>query len=136
MNPRVLIVDDDLEFTELVEHNLRRYGCEVVVAQNGIQGLRVARTDSPDTIVLDLMMPDLDGLSVCEILQTQPSTRDIPVFIVSALDQSWVKTRRSRAKFAAYFTKPLKLNLLKECVLSVCDQRLAIIRSRLAQSPD
>ena len=136
MKPKILVVDDDAELTQLLQFNLERQGCEIVIAHDGIEGLRLARTELPDLILLDLMLPDLEGLSVCEILQTQPSTRDIPVFIVSALDQSWVKTRKSRAKFAAYFTKPLELNLLKECVLSVYDQRLAIIRARLAQSPD
>jgi DNA-binding response OmpR family regulator len=124
-----------VEFTELVEYNLRRQGCEVVVAQNGIQGLRLARTDLPDTIVLDLMMPDLDGLSVCEILNSQPSTRDIPVFIMSALDESWARTKRSRARVAGYFRKPADFKALAGCIQTAFGERQALIRSRMAE-PD
>ena len=136
MRPRILVVDDDPELTELLKFNLERQGCDLSVAHGGIEGLRMARTEMPDLILLDLMLPDLEGLSVCEIFQAQPSTRDIPVFIVSALDPSWVKTRRSKAKFAAYFRKPIELNLLKQSVMSVCAQQQALLRSKLNHNGD
>jgi len=79
--PRVLVVDDDPEFVQLIEFNLARLGCGILVAHNGLQALRVARTESPDVILLDVMLPDIEGFTVCEILRAHASTRDIPVFI-------------------------------------------------------
>jgi DNA-binding response OmpR family regulator len=133
---RVLLVDDDTEFTELIAFNLALDGCEICIAHDGIDGLRLARVESPDVILLDLLLPDMGGLSVCEILQNQPSTRDIPVFIVSALDHSWVETNRSKARFARFFRKPVDLKLLSADVFSACKQRQETIRSRLAGPPD
>src|SRR6266496_63901 len=87
--PRVLIVDDDPEFAQLIEFNLTRQGCDILVAHEGLQALRVARTELPDVILLDVMLPDIEGFTVCEILRAHASTRDIPVFILSALHESW-----------------------------------------------
>ncbi len=136
MKPRVLVVDDDPEFADLIEFNLSRQGCEVLIAYDGMQALQFARTELPDVILLDLMLPDLEGLTVCEILRAQPSTRDIPVFILSALDESWAATRKSRARFARYFRKPVDLKLLGESIFSVREERQAAICLRLAQNPD
>src|SRR3977135_3122579 len=88
MKPRVLLVDDDGEFTELIQYNLKQRGWEILSASTGLQGLRVARAGLPDVILLDVMLPDLDGLSVCQILNSQPSTSDVPIFMVSALDET------------------------------------------------
>jgi len=133
MKPKILLVDDDPEFTQLIEFNLESQGCEVLVAHNGMEGLRSARMDSPDLILLDLMLPDLDGLVVCEILQAQPSTRDIPVFILSALDQRYSQKRKHRAKFASYFVKPVELKQVTLNAVSVCKQRAL---SRVIQEAD
>jgi len=116
MKPKVLVVDDDVEYAQLLKFNLDLEGCESLVVHNGVHALRIARAQLPDVILVDVMLPDLDGLSVCEILNSQPSTRDIPVIIVSALNQSWVETRRSKARFTRFFTKPVDLKLLRETV--------------------
>jgi CheY-like chemotaxis protein len=89
MKAKVLVVDDDQEFVQLIEFNLERHGCEIFTATNGVQALHMARSALPDVILLDLMLPDMDGFSVCEILHAQPSTREIPVIILSGLDWSW-----------------------------------------------
>src|SRR5882762_2159656 len=114
MKPRVLVVDDDVEFVQLIEFNLGQDGCESFTAYTGVHALRVARTELPDVILMDVMLPDLDGLAVCEILNSQPSTRDIPVFMLTALDQSWTQTRKSKARYARFFTKPVDLKALRE----------------------
>jgi len=118
MKRKILIVDDDVEFAQLLEFNLERQGCETRIAYQGMEGLRLARTESPDLILLDLMLPDLGGLSVCEILQNQPSTRDIPIFILSALDQKWAESKSGKAKFARFFRKPVDQKLLSETIIS------------------
>jgi DNA-binding response OmpR family regulator len=116
MKPKVLVVDDDTEFAELLRFNLDEAGCESMVAHNGVHGLRLARAKLPDVILLDVMLPDLDGLSVCEILNKQPSTWHIPVIIISALNQTWPQTRKSSARFHQFFTKPVDLKVLRASV--------------------
>ena len=112
MVPRILIVDDELDFIELVQYRLAGLGCEFIVANNGVQALSQARQFKPDLILLDILLPDLDGLSVCEILKRQPSTKKIPVIFMSALTSE--VTRRTVAMQAEdFFTKPLDLPRLE-----------------------
>ena len=134
MKSKVLTVDDDPEFAELIRYNLAKQGCEILVAFNGLQALYLARATQPDVILLDVMLPDLDGLSVCQILRAQPSTRDIPVFILSALDESWAARRGSRAKFAKYFRKPVDLKLLSDSVRVASEQRQKLLRAALSDT--
>jgi len=134
MKPRILLVDDDPEFARLIEYNLESVGCEILIAPNGLEGLRLARTELPDLILLDLMLPDLGGISVCEILRIQPSTRDIPIFILSALADSCLTGKRTHTKLAGYLVKPVDLKLLTESVFSVFEQQQQTTRSRLTQS--
>ncbi len=108
MVPRILIVDDEHDFIELVQYRLAGLGYEFIVASDGVQALSQARLCKPDLILLDILLPDLDGLSVCEILRRQPSTKKIPIIFMSALSSE--VTRRSAAMQADdFFTKPLDL---------------------------
>jgi DNA-binding response OmpR family regulator len=129
MNPRILVVDDDIEFTQLLEFNLKRHGFGVSVASNGVQALRMARSELPDVILLDVMLPDLDGLSVCEILSGQALTREIPIFVISALQESWGQTRKIRAHYTSYFTKPVDLKDLTEKVRVAWEKKRALSNS-------
>jgi two-component system alkaline phosphatase synthesis response regulator PhoP len=110
--PRILIVDDESDFIELVQYRLAGLGCEFIVANDGVQALSQARQFKPNLILLDILLPDLDGLSVCEILRRQPSTKKIPIIFMSALTSE--VTRRTVAMQAEdFFTKPLDLDLLQ-----------------------
>jgi DNA-binding response OmpR family regulator len=133
MKPKVLLVDDDPEFTELIAYNLKQRGWEILSAHTGLQGLRLARAGLPDVILLDVMLPDLDGLSVCQILNSQPSTNDVPVFIVSALDETWAGTRKSRARFSRFFRKPVSMALLADRVQDAFTERQSEIQNRLQE---
>ena len=112
MKPKILIVDDDAEYAHLLAFNLNAQGCETIRAENGMQGLQLARAEMPDVILLDILLPDLDGLVVCDILGTQPSTRGIPIFMLSALDENWARQRKRTAKFEYYFRKPVSFEVL------------------------
>jgi DNA-binding response OmpR family regulator len=108
MVPRILIVDDERDFVDLVGFRLAALGYEFIVASDGVQALSQARQFKPDLILLDILLPDLDGLSVCEILRRQPSTKKIPIIFMSAL--SGDVTKRTVAMHADdFFTKPLDL---------------------------
>jgi len=108
MDHSILIVDDEQEFVELVQYRLAGLGCGFIAAYNGVQALSLARQLKPDLILLDILLPDLDGLSVCEILRRQPATKTIPVIFMSAL--SGDVTKRTAAMHADdFFIKPLDL---------------------------
>jgi CheY-like chemotaxis protein len=108
MVPRILIVDDEGDFIELVQYRLAGLGCEIVVANDGVQALSLARQLKPDLILLDILLPDLDGLSVCEILRRQPATKKIPIIFMSALSGDVTK-RTASMQADDFFTKPLDL---------------------------
>src|SRR5690242_21323498 len=109
---KILIVDDEMDFIELLKFRLANLNYEFLIANNGVQALSVARQFKPNLILLDILLPDLDGLSVCEILRRQPSTKKIPIIFMSAL--SGDITRRTVAMHAEdFFTKPLDLPRLE-----------------------
>ena len=113
MVPRILIVDDETDFIELVKFRLTNLHCEFLIANDGVQALSQARQFKPDLILLDILLPDLDGLSVCEILRRQPATKKIPIIFMSALSPS--VTKRTVAMQAEdFFTKPLDLPRLEK----------------------
>ena len=136
MNPRVLIVDDEPDVLELLDFKLSRQGFEVLRAATGLEALRRARCDGPDVIVLDLMLPDLDGFSVCEILRTQPSTRDVPVIVFSALDQPLTPCRGRRVSVSHWLTKDSGYDSLSSCVSAAVEEHRQRIKCRLRAEDD
>ena len=113
MTPRILIVDDEHDFIELLQYKLAGHGYDLIVANDGVNALSQARTQKPNLILLDILLPDLDGLSVCEILRRQPVTKKIPIIFMSALSSD--VTKRTVAMHAEdFFTKPLDLNRLEK----------------------
>ena len=131
VKPRVLLVDDEPDFVELLEFNLLRRGFEVITAATGMQGLNVARRESPNVILLDLMLPDLDGFSVCEILRAQLSTRDTPVIILSALDGNLNRARGEKLRVSAYCRKGTDLDTLESFIRAAVDQHEQRRRQRV-----
>jgi len=110
---RILIADDEADFIGLLQWQLAGQGHEFMVAGDGVSALEQARRGKPDLILLDILMPDLDGLSVCEMLRRQPETKTIPIIVMSALCGD--VTRRTAAMHAEdFFTKPLDLPRLRQ----------------------
>jgi DNA-binding response OmpR family regulator len=103
---RILVVDDEPDMVELVSFNLRAEGFEVIVARDGLEALNQARAGLPDLIILDLMLPELDGLAVCEILHRLPSTAPIPVIMVSAWTSEVTRVLGRETGASDYLTKP------------------------------
>jgi len=84
VKPKILVVDDEPEAVELVEFNLRQGGYEVLTASDGAEALKKARSNLPSLIVLDLMLPEVDGLEVCKMLRRDPATAAVPIVMVTA----------------------------------------------------
>jgi DNA-binding response OmpR family regulator len=82
--PKILVVDDEPDAVELIEFNLKGAGYEVTTAANGDEALKKARSLCPDLILLDLMLPEVDGLEVCKILRRDPATSGVPVIMLTA----------------------------------------------------
>jgi DNA-binding response OmpR family regulator len=101
-SPVVLIVDDDQSMAEILAYRLRRQGMETLVATRGSQGLDRARTERPSLIVLDLCLPDADGLRICQQLGDATETCAIPVIIVTGVDQPEI-IRQCRLAGCRYF---------------------------------
>lgn len=81
---KVLIVDDEPDTVELIAFNLRNAGYEISTASDGLEALRKARSISPELIILDLMLPEVDGLEVCKMLRANPDTARIPILMLTA----------------------------------------------------
>lgn len=107
MAKRILLVDDELDFGELVQFHLRDAGHQVIFAATGTSALNQAREQLPDVILMDLGLPDLDGLTLCEILRRQLSTCDTPVIMVSALANEVTRYSAKAVGACAFFPKPL-----------------------------
>jgi len=84
VRPRILVVDDEPEAVELVEFNLKQAGFEVLAAADGAEALKKAHSTLPSLIVLDLMLPEVDGLEVCKMLRRDPATAAVPIVMVTA----------------------------------------------------
>ena len=81
---KVLVIEDEPDILEVIQYNLEREGHKVIACRNGEQGLSRIRTDNPDLVILDLMLPGMDGVEVCRQVKADPITRAIPIIMVTA----------------------------------------------------
>src|SRR5262245_12455958 len=109
MAARVLVVDDEPDAVELMTASLEGAGYEVLCAMDGMQALQQARTQLPDLILLDLILPDLDGFSICQILRCQPSTTHIPVILLTALAGEMPRVHGFESGAMDYCVKPIRV---------------------------
>lgn len=110
----ILIVDDDLAIREMLEMLLEGEGYEVVLASNGAEALETIRQHRPALVLLDLMMPVMDGWQFLENLKNKPEYQDLPVVLLSANRELTRTARNYNVK--AYLSKPFEMNQLLSCV--------------------
>lgn len=108
MRKKVLVVEDDAELVELLSFNLKKAGFAVGTAGDGIEALKKARSLGPDLILLDLVLPELDGFAVCEILRKAPSTAATPIIVLTGLSGQLARLNGLEAGASEYMTKPFK----------------------------
>ena len=106
MAEKILIIDDDMDTLRLVGLMLQRQGYEIVAANNGKQGIEKAAEESPDLILLDVMMPDMDGYEVTRQLRAMPETASTPILMFTAKSQLDDKVTGFEAGVDDYLTKP------------------------------
>lgn len=126
---RILVVDDEEDILELVEHGLSRKGFRVACVTSGEEALAAARASPPDLLVLDLMMPGVDGLEVCRLLKRDPATREVPVVMLTARGEESDIVRGLEMGADDYVTKPFSPKVLVARIQ-------AVLRRRAAGQPD
>ena len=116
MGKRILIVDDEPDFTELVQYRLQEEHFDFTTATNSTDALNTAWDRPPDLILLDLLLPDRDGLSVCEIFARHPATQHIPVIMITAVGSDVTRFSAEVAGARHFFAKPVDFEKLKRCI--------------------
>lgn len=104
---RILVIDDDASLLQMMNLMLKRAGHEPILAENGREGIDIARRDKPDMAIVDIMMPDLSGYEVCRILREDPNTKDIPLLILTALAQPEHRDQAEDSGADDFITKPV-----------------------------
>ena len=114
--PKILVIDDDRAINELVKINLELQGHVVIQGFNGTEGFALAKQEQPDLIVLDVMMPEVDGFTVAQRIRQTDSIADIPIIMLTALSQLNDKVSGFNIGVDDYLTKPFEI---EELVLRV-----------------
>ncbi len=128
MDIKILVVDDDAAINELVKVNLELSGFKVIQAYDGIEGFALAKQELPNAIVLDCMMPDVDGFTVAQRIRQNEETKDIPILMLTALSQLNDKVKGFNIGVDDYLCKPFEMEELQV--------RLRAILKRSRQLPE
>lgn len=103
---RIMVVDDDPDTVAILSHHLKREGLVPIEARSGAECLRLLGTSPVDVILLDLMMPEMDGFEVCRMLRANPATAEIPVIMITARDDIDARSEAIRAGISEFLAKP------------------------------
>jgi len=106
MAGKILIIEDDISTSQFLSYTVEREGYQAITALDGIDGLKKALAEKPDLIILDIMLPGLDGFELCHRLRAYPATADIPVLILSAKAQDADKSAAFKVGANCYIVKP------------------------------
>lgn len=107
MGKRILVVDDDPTSLKLLDLILNKEGYQVMTASNGLEALRKARLESPDLLILDVMLPGFDGFEICHRLRTEPATATMPIMMLSSKQQKSDQDAASKVGANAFLAKPV-----------------------------
>ncbi len=116
---KVLVVDDEDNIIELIRLGLRYEGFQVEVASDGEQGITMAQRINPDLVILDVMMPGIDGLEVCRRLRANPTTQDVPILMLTAKDEVGDRILGLQTGADDYLTKPFDFYELLERIKAI-----------------
>ncbi len=108
----ILVIDDEKDILKLLQYNLEKEGYQVLLAKTGEDGLELAKHKLPDLIVLDLMLPGIDGLEVCKLIRSQKSTSHIPILMLTAKSTETDQIVGLELGATDYITKPFSIKVL------------------------
>jgi twitching motility two-component system response regulator PilG len=112
----ILVVDDSPTVCKIVKVTLTKMGCRVVIAEDGLEALAKIEDEKPDLILLDIIMPHMDGYQVCSLIKEKPHYKHIPVVMLSGKDGFFDKVRGRLVGSTGYITKPFQPHELTETV--------------------
>ena len=107
MRKKILIVEDDTDLLEILRLSFKGAGYSIATATNGIEALKKARSLRPDLVVLDLVLPELDGFAVCEILRKDRATATLPIIMLTGLSSEFTRFAGLESGATDYVTKPV-----------------------------
>jgi two-component system phosphate regulon response regulator PhoB len=116
---RILIIEDESDIGELLEYNLQKEGYDTILANNGESGLKIARKEKPNLLLLDLMLPGIDGLDVCRLIKSDSDIKDISIVMLTALGQEEDIVKGLESGADDYITKPFSFKVLIARIQSV-----------------
>ncbi|HHX39919.1 MAG TPA: response regulator transcription factor [Armatimonadetes bacterium] len=125
-SPRILVVDDEPAIVEGLCEALELMGYQVQTAFNGQQALEAVDQVCPDLIVLDVLMPRMDGLQTLEILRGKPATRDTPIILLTALGSDMDIIEGIKAGATMYLTKPAEISKVVSLISAILGRRRAL----------
>lgn len=108
----ILVVDDEQDLLDLIEYNLRQEGFNVLKAENGKDGIQIARGHMPDLVLLDIMMPQMDGIEVCDRMREDPSLTHIPIIFLTARSDEKTEIEGLNKGADDFITKPISTSKL------------------------
>jgi DNA-binding response OmpR family regulator len=108
MAKRILLVEDDPSVLRAISYMLEKEGYDVLTAMNGLEGLRKAKGENPDLLVLDVMLPGIDGFEVCHRLRAESQTAQLPILMLSAKGQAADRSMGLQVGADEYLTKPVE----------------------------
>ena len=114
MAAKILLVDDEKEFVDMIKMRLEAKNYAVITAYDGLEALNKTRELRPDLIILDIMLPNLDGYQVCRMIKFDKTFGEIPIILLTALDQQKDRTLGEQVRADAYITKPFEPEELVE----------------------
>ena len=127
---RILIVEDDVPLAEVLEYNLREQGYSVNVAHDGMQGLRDIRQQQPDLVVLDLMLPLIDGISICRSVRAEPTLQETLVLMLTARSEEADQMVGFTAGADDYVTKPFSIKVLLQRITALLRRKTDRLEDR------
>lgn len=118
-NQTILVVDDEQDLLDLIEYNLKKEGFDVIKAEDGMEGINLAREHTPDLVLLDIMMPKMDGLEVCEIVRSDSDLKNIPIIFLTARGDEKMEVEGLDKGGDDYITKPISTTKLVSRIKAV-----------------
>ncbi|MDB2656510.1 response regulator transcription factor [Crocinitomicaceae bacterium] len=127
---RILIIDDEEDIREILSYNLQKEGYQVFQASTGREGIDLAISNKPDLVLLDVMMPEMDGIEVCQTLRENPKTKDVSICFLTARNEDYSQIAGLDAGADDYVSKPVKPKVLSSRIKAILRRRNNVASSK------
>ncbi|MBN2305320.1 MAG: response regulator [Anaerolineae bacterium] len=123
MSTRILVVDDELDTLNLLRMILEISGFNPITTLNSTDAITLAETEMPDVALLDIMMPKLDGFTLCKMMRKNDATRELPIIFVTAYEALDIEERRVEAGADRVINKPIDMDVLVQAIKEMLEER-------------